>query len=184
MPITRSVLPASVSLVDGVVYAGLGKIYALDAGTGTLKREYPVRTILGNHTIAGGVLSMNVNEGMQRWVQALAVSDGHELWHHATAGRPSGAPLVVSGRVYTGTAEGDVFAWQASDGRLLWRCAVGPILFSAPTAGDGLLYIVQCLQGGDLWRVHVARAETGTLRWEAELPASSTSPLLASGGVV
>src|SRR5215470_6183937 len=98
MHLTRSVLPASVTLVDGVVYAGLGKIYALDAGTGTLLREYPVHSPHGNHTIAGDVLYVNVNYGMQGWVQALQLSDGHELWRNATEGRPSGTPQVVAGR--------------------------------------------------------------------------------------
>ena len=74
MPITHSTLPTSVTFVDGVVYAGLGKIYALDAGTGTLVREYPVRSALGNHSIAGGVLYVNVNHGMGGWIQALALS--------------------------------------------------------------------------------------------------------------
>jgi outer membrane protein assembly factor BamB len=184
MPITRSVLPASVTLVDGVVYAGLGKIYALDAETGTLVREYPVRSAHGNNSIAGGVLYVNVNHGMQGWVQALQVSDGHELWRDAMEGRPSGAPLVVAGRVYTGTAEGDVFAWQASDGRLLWRRAVGSILFSAPTGEDGVLYISRAVNAPEVPCVQALDAETGTVRWHAELPASSTSPLVAGGGVV
>ncbi len=184
MHITRSVLPASVTLVDGVVYAGLGKIYALDAGTGTLVREYPVPSVHGNHTIAGNVLYVNVNHGMQGWVQALAVSDGHELWRDATGGRPSGAPLVVAGHVYTCTAEGDVFTWQASDGRLLWRRAMGPLLFSAPTCGDGVLYTSRAVNAPEVPSVQALDAETGTVRWQAELPASSTVPLVASGGVV
>ena len=144
MPITRSVLPASVTLVDGVVYAGLGKIYALDAGTGTLLREYPVRSAHGNHIVAGGVLSVNVTEGMQGWVQAFAVSDGHELW----------------------------------------RRAVRPILFCAPTSGDSVLYIARAVNAPEVPSLQALDAETGTLRWQAELPASSTSPLVASGGVV
>ena len=184
MPITRSVLPASVTLVDGVVYAGLGKIYALDAGTGTLVREYPVRSAHGNHIVAGGVLSVNVTEGMQGWVQAFAVSDGHELWRAATHGRPSGAPLVVAGRVYTCTAEGDVFAWQTPDGTLLWHRAVGPILFSAPTSGDGVLYTSRAVNAPEVPSVQALDTETGTVRWQAELPASSTSPLVAWDGVV
>src|SRR5271165_2035210 len=160
MPITRSVLPASVTVMDGVVYAGLGKIYALDAETGTLVREYPVRSVLGSHTIAGGVLYVNVNQGMHGWVQALQVSDGHELWRYATEGRPSGAPLVMADRVYTCTAEGDVFAWQASDGRLLWRRAVGPLLFSAPTGGDGVLYVSCAENAPDVPSVQALDAET------------------------
>jgi outer membrane protein assembly factor BamB len=83
--------------------------------------------------------------------------------HHSVAGE---------GRLYTHTAEGQVFAVEQESGRLLWRRHFPGVhvSFTAPLFHGGRVYLPQAgLDGGKLRVFHAA---TGELIWEAPFTGS------------
>jgi len=69
----------------------------------------------------------------------------------------SPSPAVVEGRVYAGSADGNVYAIDAADGAELWRRRAGT--FSSATVAGGAVYA----GGADLQALEPA---TGTQRWQ------------------
>lgn len=77
------------------------------------------------------------------------------LWSVALGSSVDSSPAVVAGRVYVGTAEGDLCAVRADRGEVLWRFSTGGTVISSPAvAGDRVIFgsvdtFVYCLQAAD-----------------------------------
>jgi outer membrane protein assembly factor BamB len=89
------------------------------------------------------------------------------LWRSAVPGGPVyGTPAVSGGRVYAANVAGNVFALDASDGRLLWLAHVGPVAtFPVVVTASVLLTDTEVIvgdQSGTVWALDQA---TGLIRW-------------------
>jgi PQQ-dependent dehydrogenase (methanol/ethanol family) len=130
-------------IADGVLFAtgAWGVVYALDAATGRLrwKHDPQVNRLKAQHACCDVV-----NRGVALWqgrviygtldgrLEALDAATGRLLWTTQTldAAQPytiTGAPRVVKGKVIIGNGgaeygvRGYVSAYDAADGKLLWR---------------------------------------------------------------
>jgi outer membrane protein assembly factor BamB len=76
------------------------------------------------------------------------------------------------GRMYTHTAEGQIFTVEQETGRLLWRRFFPGVhnSYTSPLYHDGQLFVPQA--GFDECRLRCLDAETGDLRWEAPFTGS------------
>lgn len=72
--------------------------------------------------VAGGMVFIADRNGV---VSALT-TDGDPVWRAYTAGPVYYPPAVAQDRVYVGSADGRVYAWEARTGRLLWSYRVAP----------------------------------------------------------
>jgi len=93
------------------------------------------------------------------------------------------------GRMYTHTAEGQVFAVEQETGRLLWRTAYPGVhvSYTAPLHHEGRLYIPQA--GLEKCRLRCLDAATGRLIWEAPFSGSPSwnrqqSPIISGDLVI
>ncbi len=84
-----------------------------DVSTGTLPTA-PV--------VAGGMVFIANRAGAVRGLDA----SGKELWKKYTGAAIYYAPTVAHNRVYVGSADGCVYAFEAATGRFLWSRRVGP----------------------------------------------------------
>jgi hypothetical protein len=50
------------------------------------------------------------------------------------------SPAVANGVVYNSSADGHVYAYDATSGAPLWNAAVGDLLFQSPIVANGILY--------------------------------------------
>jgi outer membrane protein assembly factor BamB len=64
-------------------------------------------------------------------VRAMSL-DGKELWKSYVAGAVYYPPVVANDRVYVGSADGRVYAFEAASGRQLWSYRVGPQVARIP----------------------------------------------------
>jgi outer membrane protein assembly factor BamB len=110
-----------------------------------------------------------------RWIRRF---DG-TVKHFSTCG---------GGRLYTHTAEGQIFAVEQDTGRLLWR-VYSPgvhVSYTSPLFWDGLLYVPQA--GLERSRLRCLDASTGRLRWEAPFTGSPSwnrqQPPIVAGDLV
>jgi outer membrane protein assembly factor BamB len=113
-------------------------------------------------------------------LRALDAISGNAKWEAYTAGAIFLSPAVWEGRVYVGSADGRVYAFEAATGRRLWSFRAAPAqrwipvygkLHSTwPVAGgvvvdDGVLYAAAGIANYDGTHVYALDAITGTLKW-------------------
>ena len=116
-------------------------------------------------------------------VVALSVGHGKIRWQH-TIGPSESSPLLIGDRLYVGDWNGDVWAFDAGNGRPLWRHHIGGAVKSAIASVGGRLYVgaydghLYCLSlaGKQLWRASGQRRLLGHGRFYS-------TPALAYGRV-
>ena len=67
---------------------------------------------------------------------------------------------VCDGTVYVGSRNGDVYAFNAADGTLLWHIMAGHLLFSSPAVIQGIVYI-----GSGDGNFYAIKGTDGTILW-------------------
>jgi outer membrane protein assembly factor BamB len=169
---------------DGVFYLGGwdNTLYALDAVTGTPKWmskmgraqagkgaiSFYYSPAIASPTVGDGRVYVCTNDGT---LHAVNVQTGKDEW---TARAPMGrdtfghsSPLYVDGKIYVGGlgANGDCYAFDARDGKPLWRCATGAENYDSSPAFAGGLVVIGSVQGRLSW----IDASTGTLKHQYTL---------------
>jgi eukaryotic-like serine/threonine-protein kinase len=165
------------AVADGVVYIGSGDgyVHALDAKNGheiwsTTREE---AEFLTSPTVVNGVLYVGINGGRvgTDCFYALNATNGAELWKYSTSG-PGNYVLttaaVYEGTVYVGARSGDLYAFNAADGTLIWHIMAGHWLFSSPAVVQGIVY----LGSGD-GNFYAINGTDGTVLWTYPI---NTSP--------
>lgn len=155
---------------DGVFYLGGwdNTLYALDASTGAPKWKVKMgRAQSGKGALsfyfAPAIASPAVGEGRvfvctnDGTLHAVNAKTGEDDW---TAHAPSGgdtfgysSPLFANGRIYVGGlgANGDCYALDARDGKLIWRCPTGAENYDSSPALAGTLVVIGSVQGRVSW---------------------------------
>jgi outer membrane protein assembly factor BamB len=126
---------------------------------------------------AGNTVFVGDERGVLR---ALDAFSGKTKWEAYTAGAIFLSPAVWEGRVYAGSADGRVYAFEAATGRRLWSFRAAPAerwipvygkLHSTwPVAGgvvvdDGVLFAAAGIANYDGTHVYALNAITGRLKW-------------------
>jgi eukaryotic-like serine/threonine-protein kinase len=93
---------------------------------------------------------------------------GGVFWRYRTGGAIRSSPAVTRDRVYVGSGDGSLYAFERASGRLVWRFAAGDPVTASPAVAGGL--VVAATHHGRIFGVDAA---TGRLRWSR-----STGPAL------
>ncbi|HET8522457.1 MAG TPA: PQQ-binding-like beta-propeller repeat protein [Thermomicrobiales bacterium] len=105
------------------------------------------------------------------------------LWSFPTGDNILGAPAVVDGVLYIGSADGSLYAIDAVTGAKRWTFAAGASITSSPTVMDGMVYVSAGDTAADS-SVIAVDAATGQERWRRQIDGPSVSaPLAADGGL-
>lgn len=97
-------------------------------------------------------------------VRALDRSSGKTLWNREVKdARFSGGPASDGSRVVVGTLDGDVMAFDANDGELLWSAEVSSEVLAAPSLGEKIVII--CSNDGRVAGLDIA---TGKRLWQID----------------
>lgn len=81
-------------------------------------------------------------------------------WTFVTGGPLLASPTLHDGTVYIGSADGHLYAVNASTGVERWRFRTGGAVDATPAVHDGLVYVLS-RDGG----VHAVDVERGSARW-------------------
>src|SRR5262249_14857307 len=125
MQVSKTVLPPSVVVAGGVVYACQGSIFALDAASGNVWARNEVRGVSGL-AATPDALYATCNYVHEHYVAALQATDGATIWRYDADGRLAhgSPPALGADHVYV-SVEGDVLALRIVDSSLAWRTHVG-----------------------------------------------------------
>jgi eukaryotic-like serine/threonine-protein kinase len=86
----------------------------------------------------------------------------------------SSSPAVVNGTVYTGTANGLVFAYNGKTGQPLWQNNIGLNNYSSPAVANGIVYV-----GTDT--LYALNAKSGKVIWTYKTGGYIGSPIVDNG---
>ena len=144
-----------------------GHIYALQARTGEKvwefnlsKRGINVSPVIDGTTLYVAHSEENLDEGTMGRVVAIDatgtgdITASHEKWQVNELAVGFSSPMVKDGRLYVIDNSANLYAIDASDGRILWEHSVGTVGKSSPVWADGKLYVtevngnVQVLEAG------------------------------------
>jgi outer membrane protein assembly factor BamB len=106
----------------------------------------PCNATAGGHGNDGLVVAFSAGRGQIHWQRTIGPSES--------------SPLLIGDRLYVGDWNGDVWAFDADNGRMLWRQRIGGAVKGAIASAGGRLYVgaydghVYCLSlaGKQLWR--------------------------------
>ncbi len=84
-------------------------------------------------------------------------------WGFSTGSNIWSSPTVVSGIVFVGSTDHNLYAIDGMTGKLKWTFKTGDSIYSSPTFSDGILYI-----GSFDKKIYAIEAATGNLKWSYE----------------
>jgi outer membrane protein assembly factor BamB len=143
--------------------------------------------------VAGGVVFLGDESGA---VRALDAGSGSVRWQAYTSGPVFFPPALWQGRLYAGSADGRVYAWEAATGRPLWSFRAAPaerwipvygkLISTWPVAGgvvvqDGIVYAAAGIAHYDGTYVYALDAVTGKVKWCHDSSGSLCEP--TGGGI-
>jgi outer membrane protein assembly factor BamB len=105
------------------------------------------------------------------------------LWSFPTGGSISGAPAVVGGTLYIGSADGALYAIDALTGAQRWAFATGAAIPSSPAVMGGMVYVTVGDTAADA-SVMTVDAATGQEQWRQKIAGPGVgAPLAVDGGL-
>ncbi|MCX6375707.1 MAG: PQQ-binding-like beta-propeller repeat protein [Armatimonadetes bacterium] len=161
--------PSSPAVVDGVVYfCSGGRLYALNADTGTMRWRYPAEeslaaTIKSSPVVGDDLVYFGAGDGK---LYAVTKSDGNLAWIFATKGIMNSSPVLVDGVIYVGSSDDHLYAVNALSPDLEWGGGLRTRddIVGSPAVADGIVYFLS----NDMM-LYAAETVTGRLKWQVRV---------------
>jgi len=154
--VDRSSIIAPIAVSGGSVFVGSrdGYMYALDQQTG--QRRWRVSHegswAMSAPAVSGSTLYAGTSDG--RFVHAVDVESGEEVWRFVGQGYTWSSPVVAGDTVYVGDGGGPLRALDTASGAERWNFPTAGGVYSSPVVEDGAVFFgaedgfVYALHGG------------------------------------
>ncbi|MBU4223448.1 MAG: PQQ-binding-like beta-propeller repeat protein [Euryarchaeota archaeon] len=146
-----------------------GSLYALDAGSGTLKWKYTSEgSISSSPSVSNGMIYFG---SVDKYVYALEAISGKIKWKYQTDGGVYSSPAVSGGIVYFGSDGGYIYGLDEITGELLWKYRTSGYVRSIPAISGNILYVgstdnyfyaIDKISGGLIWKYKTGSIETSS----------------------
>jgi eukaryotic-like serine/threonine-protein kinase len=116
-------------------------LYCLNADSGKFlwKISHEPSWIVSTVAVKDSFVITGTSDG--RFVQALNLETGREIWKHKTALAVWASPLINNDKVYTGGYDGQLLCLDLKTGNRISQFATNGIIYSSPVISDSLLYV-------------------------------------------
>lgn len=188
------------SAEDGIVYVAFGPgVVAVDVVEQTQLWSFPTeggtvqffappsvseeRVVVGDYGQPGGFLSPSLTVSVYA-LEKIANGVGQTpqvLWQESEAAvdKIVAPPLQVGERVFVGTGDNNVLAFDVATGALQWQYQTEHSIWAQPTYEDGILYVASMDK-----TLYAFEAETGDVLWRTRLPGAIPSkPTVVDGTI-
>ncbi|MGH7517683.1 MAG: PQQ-binding-like beta-propeller repeat protein [Gemmatimonadales bacterium] len=165
-----------------------GNVYALDVATGRERWRYSAGTLF--RSSAAAAEGYVVVGGADGYVYALSLADGKLRWRGETEGATldsetegfdrktiQGSPAIAGGKVYVGSRDAHLYAFDLETGKQLWRTGTpAPWVVTSPVVWGGRIYF----GSSDGHYVAAVDPDSGKRMWLVRTPDNViASPVLA-----
>ncbi|HLK29547.1 MAG TPA: PQQ-binding-like beta-propeller repeat protein [Puia sp.] len=116
-------------------------LYCLNADDGKFiwKISHEPSWIMSTAAIKDSFVITGTSDG--RFVQALNLETGKEIWKHHTALAVWASPLINNDKIYTGGFDGQLLCLDLKTGNRISEFCTQGIIFSSPVINDSMLYV-------------------------------------------
>ena len=138
----RKAILSSAVVSDNKVLFGsrAGFLYCLDASRGNLlwKMDHKVSWVISTPAIQDSILVTGTSDG--RFVQAIHLQTGKQLWRTRTAAVVWSSPIIVNGIVYAADFDGQLYCLDLLTGKRISEFLAGERIMSSPVYDNDLIY--------------------------------------------
>jgi eukaryotic-like serine/threonine-protein kinase len=136
--ITSSVITSGNKAIFG---ARDGYLYCINADTGESlwKADHRVSWVISTVAISDTTVVTGTSDG--RFVQALNLDTGRELWRYRTAQAVWASPLIVGEKVYAGAFDGQLHCIDLRTGKRISQYKTDAMMLSSPVWSEDRLYV-------------------------------------------
>lgn len=178
---TGAEIKSSPSVAGEIVLAGStdGHLYALDAAKGGVRWKFPTEgPVQSTPAVHDGVVYV---AGCDDSLRGVSLANGKEVFR-ISAGNTGASPAVEGNRVYLGTFNNEVLAFDPRASKIIWRYEHPDRKF--PYYSSAALTDGKVIVGGRDRMVHAIDAATGKSVWTFATRARvDSSPAVAGGRV-
>ena len=157
-----------VGSTQGSIFSSNGRVYCIDASTGTELWRYtaPIPIFSAPSVVGGRVY---VGEGFHQdsgcHLRCLDANSGEVIWTFPTASHTESGPTVSQGKVYFSAGEDGVYCVDALEGQELWHYPSVHVDIS-PLVWQGKAYFGN---GYGVFRIVAVNANTGKEIWAKQV---------------
>ena len=151
----RSIQSSPAVTADQVVFGARdGSFYGVDRATGAQRwrMDHGMPWVIASPAVADGKAVVGSSDG--RFVTAVDLAAGKELWRSRTGSNQLSSPAVAGDVIVVGDFSGAVIALDLRTGRELWRFLAGDGVFSSPLVADGTIFV-----GSDDGKLYALRGD-------------------------
>lgn len=122
----------------------------------------------------------HAGESLDTSIELANVPGLVQQWSATTNGGIESSPAVVGGRVFVGSSDGGLYAYDSSTGLELWSATTGGAVSSSPAVSGDAVYV-----GSDDNTLSAFASSTGSLLWSVSVDTTfagiSSAPTVANG---
>lgn len=107
-----------------------------------------------------------ITVGAEASVVALSMKEGNVLWRAVTSNQLLAAPVLSHNRVYAKTIDGQLYAFQSTDGKQLWHYSHGAPDVILKASSSPVVVGELVLSGFSDGQLEAFNAKTGRLVWK------------------
>jgi outer membrane protein assembly factor BamB len=124
-----------------IVGARDGYLYCVDADNGKelWQFNYFITWVISTAAVKDTMIVTATSDG--RYVNAINIETGKEIWKFRTPSAVWSSPLIVNDKVYAGTFDGHLFCVDVRSGKRISEFKTNGKILSSPVWNDGLLYV-------------------------------------------
>ncbi|MGZ8541070.1 MAG: outer membrane protein assembly factor BamB family protein, partial [Chitinophagaceae bacterium] len=137
----KAILAAPVISKNKIIFGARdGFLYCLDAGDGrqVWVADHQVSWVISTVAIKDSFVVTGTSDG--RFVQALNLDSGKEVWKFRPNSLFWSSPLIVNDKVYAGSFDGILYCLDLKTGQRVSQYSTGEKILSSPVWDDELLY--------------------------------------------
>ncbi|MBL7741665.1 MAG: PQQ-binding-like beta-propeller repeat protein [Chitinophagaceae bacterium] len=138
----RRAITSSPVIVENKAIFGArdGFLYCINAdnGKGLWKMDHYVSWVISTVAVKDSFVVTGTSDG--RFVQAVNIETGKEIWKFRTPLAVWSSPLIVDDKVYAGTFDGQLYCIDLRTGQRVSQFKVNGKIMSSPVWDGGLLY--------------------------------------------
>lgn len=138
----RAIISSPAVKEDKVIIGGRdGFLYCVDADNGALlwKVDHKISWVNTSAAIKDSIVVTGTSDG--RFVQAVNLYTGQELWKTKTTSLVWSSPLICNNTVYAATFDGQVLGLDLSTGKRLTQFYTTDKILSSPVMANNTLYV-------------------------------------------
>ncbi len=137
----KAILSSPVVHQDRIIFGSRdGFLYCIDVNGNLLwKMDHKVSWIISTVAVKDNIVVTGTSDG--RFVQAIDINTGREIWNFSSMTLFWSSPLIVNDKVYIGGFDGQLYCLDLKTGKRISQFASNATMLSSPVYNNEMIYV-------------------------------------------